>query len=158
MHAGQLNVDDYIPFTFQAYRGILPNPYLWLIGTQVSLLELTIEAESKAVLGVTLTLYKKEVREHISSEYDAVEMVPGVPVVCVEGFGNRRHEDECELTLFREGNRFVVVFNNSIVPTRCLRVDRVGFYSGEGELCGVGFFDITGHEIERLIPHFQRLG
>ena len=157
LRAGQLVVDEYVPFSFQAYTGILPDPYLWRIGNfKTSLMELTIEKQSKLVLGITLTLYNRKLQTEIPPSYLAVEVATGFPVANTEMFSNDRHDETRDFELVQNGNSFIAVLNDGVQPQRCLRADRVGFYERANEICGIGFFDLTASEVKKLKILFQK--
>lgn len=154
---GQLVVDDFVPFSFRAYTGVLAAPYLWRIGNfKSSLLELKIDKQSRLVLGITLTLYNKELRTKIPPSYLAVELEAGLPVANTEALSNNRHDEIRDFELVQNGNSFIAVLNGGVQPQRCLRADRVGFYERASEICGIGFFDLTATEVEKLKSQFQK--
>lgn len=157
LRVGQLAVDDFVPFSFRAYTGVLASPYLWRVGNfTTSLLELKIDKQSKLVLGVTLSLYNQKLRTEIPPSYLAVELAAGLPVANTDIFSNDRHDETREFELVQNGNSFIAVLNGGVQPQRCLRADRVGFYERAGEICGIGFFDLTASEIEKLKSLFQK--
>jgi hypothetical protein len=66
--SGQLVVDEWVPFTFRAYRKLLLNPDIWLVGNfKTSLLEMKVERQSREILGVALPLYNRPIEQGIPS-------------------------------------------------------------------------------------------
>jgi len=108
------------------------------------------------VLGVTLTLYDQELRTEIPPSYLTAEVVAGLPVANVDVFLNDRHDETREFDLVRSGNCFLAVLNREVQAKRCLKADRVGFYEQANEVCGIGFFDLSPSEIEKLMNLFQK--
>src|SRR4051812_28048481 len=91
---GHLQIDEYVPFSFQAYEGVLLEPFIWHSGDlSNTLLELTIDQDSKEILGVTLTLYNKPLGRSFPSPFHSIETKSGLPVVNINDFKTPIYED-----------------------------------------------------------------
>lgn len=157
-----LEVGHHMPFEFQAYEEVLPGPFIWEASARFVVLLFEIERESRAILGTQLVLYNKEVCHDFPTSYRDVPIVVGFPIVNVDDFPKMHppevYSEDFDFSLIRSDNRFVVVMDKKIIPQRCFRADRVGFFEGDGRLCGVGFYDIAPSEMDRLMELMRRHG
>jgi hypothetical protein len=158
LNQGHLVIDEYVPFSFRVYDEPLPAPHVWLVGNlKTSLLEVKIDAYSAAVMASILVLCNKTVEGNPPSSYQRAEVLPGLPRVTLDGFGeNRLIEENRDFELIQSGNCFFVIFDKAPAAKRCYRADRAAFFEGNnGELCGIGFYDLTAAELAKFRHHFR---
>ena len=120
VRGGRLVVDEWVPFTFRAYQGLLPGADYWRVGNfKTLLLEMKIEKHSRAILAVILPAYSKMIDKDWPAIYEGILEVPGVPLVGTDGFEFGECREFCEFRLIRSGNQFLVVLNDELPPQRC---------------------------------------
>jgi hypothetical protein len=149
---GTLVVDEWVPFSFRAYQRVRSLPYYWLFGDRkTSLLEMRVDRQSGAVIGVTLTAFsKKKIGNELPVEYREARQLTGLPVVDTENFVGGRRDEPSDFDLVGGANWFVVMLKHGVSPRRCLHAGRTRFFEHDSELCAVGFFDLTEPELEIL--------
>jgi hypothetical protein len=146
--SGELTVDPYVPFIFEAYKTGLPGPYLWRTGNfQTSLLELTIEHSTGIVRGAALVGPVKDAVVQLQSGYEGLPRKTGLPIVDRSAFTTDIWDEPCNFTLMQKKNAVYIAFGSSWHPSSCIGVDRIAFFEAEGFLCGVGFFQLTPEEM-----------
>jgi hypothetical protein len=149
---GRLEVDEWIPFSFRAYNRLLIGPLYWTAGNhRTSLLEMKVERTGGAVMAAVLSSCQRFAASDPSGFFDGVPEVPGLPVVQLDDFEHDMCWEEADFSLSRAGNRFFATLDDSPRPRRCLRSDRVGFFENDGELCAIGFFDLTEAEVRTVL-------
>lgn len=157
---GRLVVDDYVPFSFRAYERAIFGRFLCEIGDlKASLFELRIDKGSGVVYGVTLVLYNQDFGDRLPPDYGTAQTIQGLPIVerGELGFAGDISRQPCDFRLVRGPDNYIAVLRDSIHAERCYKSGRVGFFEGHGELSGIGFFDLTPAEMEKLVALFQRL-
>ncbi len=138
-------------FDFWADQEYLPEPLLWHIGNgKTSLVELTIERDSGAVLGARLVAYKGTIRDCNADAYARATRMRGLPVTIVEGWTGGLREEIGNLEILRAESEIIVTFGRGYGPDRCFVCERIGFYVSATHLCGIGIFDVTSLELSGI--------
>ncbi|WP_284422095.1 MULTISPECIES: hypothetical protein [unclassified Bradyrhizobium] len=148
---GQLEIDEWVPFTFRAYTNGLAGPLYWMLGDQkTSLLEMKIERSTGAIEAVLLPACHRFDSDDGWRAPEGITQVAGIPVVKMDQFESGHCEECRDFRLNQFGSSFFVILDDSPRPERCIRTDRVGYFEANGNLCAVGFFDLTQTEVQTV--------
>jgi hypothetical protein len=147
----RLKVDPYVPLAFKAYDNVLPQPYLWLTGNlHTSLCELKIERETGILRGATLVSAGSDTLTPLPIESEALQQNSGLPIIDRSALIRDSVDEKREISLMYKNNAIYVAFDSAWNPSSCIVNDRMAFFEQNGELCGIGFLQLTQGEITLL--------
>lgn len=161
--AGVLSVDEYVPFSFQVSDGVPHLPFIWLPGSQHSLLTIRIDQDTHMIYSVDLVHFNGRVSTDESYSNVLNAATPGLPVVDVQTFLSlpgsqydlRILETEHDFSIIQSRNHYFVIFDPGCKPEQCIRSDRIGFLQAESKLIGICFLELTTDEISLLSLSLQ---
>lgn len=155
--SGNVVFDDYIPFSFKAYDGVLPGPRMWRTGDlSTNLLEAKIEPDNNRLVGVTLVSYNGEVVGKSIYPWMLMPMEVGLPIVDVSvfpatDFPSNRFDDPIALVVALYDSVLEIGFGNSASPCRRIVSGRLHFLINIEDLfCGLAISGITADEKARI--------
>lgn len=149
--------DYYIPLKFAAYKDGLPGRYLWQCGDgKETFLEARIDRNSHLLMGVTLTAFAKKPISQVADSYFDAQQVAGLPCIDISGFNSDAIRADDSFSLAIQNNGVYLIFNLDYPPNRCIRHGRMGFFDYDGQLCGVGFLDLTSEELSDIENYLSR--
>jgi hypothetical protein len=153
-----LKVDLYVLFAFAVSPAPIVEPYRWrCVDGPRTMLELTIERGSSAILAGTLVSYKESPKSGVPAGFGGVEVCEGIPTVAniPPPKGPWVFSDHNgTAVLHRHDRNFFLNLSSESMPTRCLRSGHVGFFVNESNLVGLGFLDLSELELQLLDKNF----
>jgi hypothetical protein len=154
---GTLATERYLPIAV-SFPG--SGYYTWEVQSHNTSQALTvsINLDTGRIRRVTLPFISRVIAADFLPGYDEAPHIPGVPVVDISEFEALAEcpdppviTEERGFRVSGDGRRVVVALNPWVVPDRCVRADRVGFFVGSGFICGFGFFDLAAEEYATIV-------
>ena len=157
---GKVTVEWYLPLDFRVPGSVY---YTWVAYAPDGLLEVGVNPASASVREIALVDPGQRVGAGFLPGYAEATRVPGLPVIDVSEFveldagdGPPVIGEESDFRVSGNGSSIVLALNEVVVPDRCLRCDRAGFFVASGFLCGFGFFDLKPDEYALVVSSADR--